>query len=303
MKEPTEKRRDQKGTRKSERDNGEKEYNLDKIFKQADEIELGSHSGAMTLMLAQTYDPEKHNPVGWLMSEKMDGVRCFWNGSNMYSRNGNMFYPPKWFKEQLPNFPLDGELWTKREDFQKIVSIVKRQDENEEWKQISFQIFDAPKMKAPFHKRYLKCKQVVEKTNSPHLVLLEQTKCESLEHLDKMMDEITGKGGEGVMVKDPESVYESRRSDKLLKVKKFEQAEAIVLAHEKGTGRCAFMMGKILVREEGTGQEFRIGSGFNDAQRRKPPKLNSRITFKFMGRSNKGIPRFPIFLGERPEGM
>ena len=60
------------------------------------------------------------------MSEKMDGVRCYWNGKNMYSRNGNLFYPPDFFKDALPEFPLDGELWTDRDDFQKIVSIVKR---------------------------------------------------------------------------------------------------------------------------------------------------------------------------------
>jgi len=104
----------------------------------------------MSLMLAHNFDPTKHNVTGWLMSEKMDGVRCYWNGKNMYSRNGNLFYPPKWFKDELPNFPLDGELWTKRADFQKIVSIVKRKDENDEWRTISFQIFDAPKMTIPF---------------------------------------------------------------------------------------------------------------------------------------------------------
>jgi len=162
----------------------------------------------MTLMLAQTYDPEKHEVLGWLMSEKMDGVRCYWNGSNMYSRNGNMFYPPDWFKELLPKFPLDGELWTKREDFQKIVSIVKKHSPGEEWKDISLQVFDAPKMKAPFEARLKKLQKVVDQTNSKHLIMLKQTKMESLEDLDKMMDEITGKGGEGVMLKDPTSDYE-----------------------------------------------------------------------------------------------
>lgn len=95
--------------------------------------------------------------------------------------------------------------------------------------------------------------------------MLEQTKMESLEQLDKMMDEVTGKGGEGVMLKDPKSMYEQRRSDLLLKVKKFEQAEAIVQGWESGTGRCSAMMGKIFVKEEITGHEFKIGSGFNDA--------------------------------------
>ena len=69
-------------------------------------------------MLAQTYNPDTVDPTGWYMSEKLDGVRCYWNGSAMYTRNGNLFYPPEWFKECLPkDICLDGELWTNREDF------------------------------------------------------------------------------------------------------------------------------------------------------------------------------------------
>jgi DNA ligase-1 len=68
-------------------------------------------------MLAEKYEGNI-NPQGWYMSEKLDGVRCFWNGKNLYSRNGNVFYPPDWFKDLLPkDLALDGELWTKRDDF------------------------------------------------------------------------------------------------------------------------------------------------------------------------------------------
>lgn len=103
-------------------------------------------------MLAHNYDPAKHDPTGWLMSEKLDGVRCYWNGSNMYSRNGNLFYAPKSFKARLPKMALDGELWTNRNDFQKIVSIVRKQDasRHEEWDHIKFMVFDAPLVKGTF---------------------------------------------------------------------------------------------------------------------------------------------------------
>ena len=78
-------------------------------------------------MLAQVYDPDKVEPTGWYMSEKLDGVRCYWDGKSLYSRNGNIFYPPAYFVKALPkNFALDGELWTKRDDFQNCVSIVRR---------------------------------------------------------------------------------------------------------------------------------------------------------------------------------
>lgn len=71
--------------------------------------------------------------------------------------------------------------------------------------------------------------------------------------------------GEGLMLKDPKSMYENKRSGKLLKVKKFDDAEAEVLKHEVGTGRCSGMMGAIKVRHCVTGVEFRIGSGFTDS--------------------------------------
>jgi len=66
-----------------------------------------------------------------------------------------------------------------------------------------------------------------------------------------------------MMIKDPDSKYENKRSDKLLKVKKFDDAEATVIGHKKGTGRCADMCGAIFVRGD-DGIEFHIGSGFND---------------------------------------
>ena len=75
--------------------------------------------------------------------------------------------------------------------------------------------------------------------------MLKQTVCDDKEHLAKLMDQILGVKGEGVMLKDPDSQYEGRRSMSLLKVKRFEDAEATVIGHHKGTGRCSGMCGAI----------------------------------------------------------
>jgi len=102
-------------------------------------------SGSIDVMLAQTYKPERDDPSGWLMSEKMDGVRCYWNGTTMYTRNGKILYAPESWKKQLPDIALDGELWSGRDDFQNIVSIVRKQKpEEDSWSSIKFMIFDAP---------------------------------------------------------------------------------------------------------------------------------------------------------------
>lgn len=115
-------------------------------------VETGS--GPIELMLAKSHESEKLYPDGWLMSEKLDGVRCYWNGDEMYTRNGKLFYPPTWFKDALPKkLALDGELWTGRDDFQNTMSIVRRQDKNEDWKQVVYMVYDAPLLTKKFAAR------------------------------------------------------------------------------------------------------------------------------------------------------
>ena len=82
--------------------------------------------------------------------------------------------------------------------------------------------------------------------------------------MDEELKKVLSKHGEGLMIKDSKSMYEGTRSDKLLKVKVFQDSEAKVLKHETGTGRCCNMMGKILVYDPKLGVQFRIGTGFTD---------------------------------------
>ena len=110
------------------------------------------------------------------MSEKLDGVRCYWNGTTMHTRNGNPFFAPQWWKEKLPKIALDGELWTDRDDFQKIVSIVRKGNKNtesEEWKKIKFMIFDAPLVKGTFKQRLNKLERELAKNPNDVVQMLE----------------------------------------------------------------------------------------------------------------------------------
>ena len=93
--------------------------------------------------------------------------------------------------------------------------------------------------------------------------MLPQVKCSSKEELTTLMDQVLSEKGEGVMLKDPHSAYEGKRSHSLLKVKRFEDAEATVVDHHDGMGRLRGLCGAIQVREA-DGTEFKIGSGFND---------------------------------------
>jgi len=156
----------------------------------------------------------------------------------------------------------------------------KNNPNEEDWKTIKFMVFDAPLVKETFEERLDVVRKEIAKSESSVADMIKQTVCKSKDHLHILMDEICGGKGEGVMLKDPKCDYERKRTFNLLKVKRFEDAEATVYGHQGGTGRCSGMMGALLMREK-DGTEFKIGSGFDDSQRRKPPKIGSIVTFKF----------------------
>lgn len=161
------------------------------------------------------------------------------------------------------------------------MSVVRKHTpEEDSWNSIKFMIFDAPLIKGTFKDRLEVINKELAKNKKSVVEMVGQTVCNSRDHLHVLMDKICGGKGEGVMLKDPSSAYERKRSFKLLKVKRFEDAEATVYDHQPGTGRITGLCGALLVREK-DGTEFKVGSGFDDAQRKHPPKVGAIITFKF----------------------
>jgi len=262
-------------------------------------------SAAMNVMLAQKYD-DRVDPTGWFMSEKLDGVRAYWSGSKFFSRQGNQFIAPAWFTKDLPKEPLDGELWCGRGLFQKTLSIIKKTVNPErfeqDWKYVTYLVFDAPArseagMKYEARVAWLE-DNIKPQSESTYAAVVGVCKCTGKDHLNKMLKTVLMKGGEGIMLRQPGSLYEKTRSHTLLKVKFFHSEEAKVLRHEKGSGRCSNMMGKLYCQLP-NGVEFKVGSGFSDAQRKNPPKIGSVIEFKYQELSDHGHPRFPVFLRSR----
>lgn len=260
------------------------------------------------LLLAETWD-NATDLSDWWMSEKLDGVRAYWDGSQLLSRLGNVYHAPDWFLSGLPKVPLDGELWMDRKSFQKTVSIVRRQDKSDHWKQIRFLLFDAPGVKGDFETRLEFLKDSIASMKTPHVKVLEHQVCKGLEHLRNELARIESLGGEGLMLREPGSAYASGRSPTLLKVKTFHDAEATVLGHQGGKGKHKGRLGALLVQLE-DGTEFSVGTGFSDAQRNDPPPVGSTITFRYQELSDGGVPRFPSFvrvcklaaLGRKPNG-
>jgi DNA ligase 1 len=256
--------------------------------------EAGATEGP-PLLLAESWASDV-DLAGWWMSEKLDGVRAYWDGKQFLSRLGNLYHAPDWFVAGLPDVPLDGELWLDRKKFQRTMSIVRRQDKSEHWKEVRFVVFDAPAMPAVFEERIAFVGDHIRRHAPPYARALGQDLCKGLDHLQQELARIEALGGEGLMLRQPRSKYEVGRSTTLLKVKSFHDAEARVLGHLEGKGKHKGRLGALEV-ELPDGTRFAVGTGFSHAERESPPPIGSVITFRYQELSEGGVPRFPSYIG------
>ncbi len=257
-------------------------------------------SNVPAILLAHSWD-NSLDLTGWWMSEKLDGVRAYWDGKQFISRQGNIYMAPDWFVEDLPHdIHLDGELWIARKAFQKTVSIVRRQDKSKEWEAVKFVVFDAPQVNDVFEARMAFVQQCLDEAQPRYARPHEQERCRSSEHLREELLRVEQGGGEGLMLRQPNSKYEAGRSFTLLKVKSFHDAEARVLEYLPGTGKHKGRMGALSV-ELNDGTKFAIGTGFSDKERENPPAIGSIVTFRYQELTDKGVPRFPSYVRLRTD--
>ena len=252
-----------------------------------------SASDAPPILLAQKWD-NAQDLTDWWLSEKLDGVRAYWDGRQFLSRQGNVFHAPDWFVETLPDVPLDGELWLDRKAFQRTVSIVRRQDKSDHWKEVRYVIFDAPGTASSFEDRMDFLKDTIGKKQK-FASLLKQERCTGTDHLQSELARIESLGGEGLMLREPQSEYEIGRSMTLLKVKSFHDTEAIVTGHQLGRGKFKGKLGALEIQLP-DGTELKVGTGFSEAERGQPPAIGSTITFRYQELTNHGVPRFPSYV-------
>ena len=246
------------------------------------------------LLLLKTYD-DSQDVTGWLMSEKLDGMRAIWDGATLKSRKGNKIAAPEWFLLALPPFTLDGELWTQRGDFETIISIVRQQTPDERWHTISYQIFEVPKQQGGLLDRLAILEVYLEHHPSSFIIIIPQTTVQSAAHLKTELDKITSLGGEGLVVRKPTMPYHTGRSIHALKVKQYQDSECTVIAHKEGKGKYVGKLGSLQCQLP-SGITFYVGSGLSDQQRQYPPAIGSIITFKYYGFTKNNKPRFPVFL-------
>ncbi len=247
------------------------------------------------LLLAEVY----RNQVDvsrYLVSEKLDGVRAIWDGQTLRFRSGREINAPSWFVDGLPQRALDGELWMGRGSFERLSAAVRRQMPDEaEWRQVRYMIFELPGAAGDFRTRAALIGELVTQVRVPWLQKIEQVPVSDRGNLQKMLKEVVKGGGEGLMLHRADALYETGRSDILLKVKPWEDSEAIVVGYLPGKGKHAGSTGALRVKMP-DGKLFSLGSGLSDELRKNPPQPGTVVTYRYRDLTRKGLPRFASFL-------
>jgi len=270
-------------------------------------------------------------PIGWLLSEKYDGYRARWipDKQVFLSRNQKVFNAPEWFKCAMPNIDLDGELFAGRENFQDMGVVRKKVPIDEEWINIKYVVYDLPEDDNVFEDRVDNLKQAVEESKiewdklkqeypDPFnnidcpVVYTEQIKIKSLKHLETIYKEVLKNGGEGVMIKDPKSQYEDKRSNYMLKYKPCFDAEAMIVDYKAGTGKYEGMLGGFVCRPLISYGNYSVKdesyifsiSGMDDGIRDNyldTHPVGTVVTYEYSGKTDSGKPRFPRYIRIRDD--
>ena len=255
---------------------------------------------APAMLLAEVYAADVDVGQYWV-SEKLDGVRAQWDGHALRFRGGGLVPAPAWFTANFPAVPLDGELWIARDAFDTLSGIVRKVEPvDADWRQVRYLVFELPGAAGDFSARIRQMQTIVELAAVPWLQAVEQRRMADRATLMRQLDSVVRAGGEGLMLHRADAPYVTGRSDALLKLKPWQDAEALVVGHVPGKGKYQGMTGALQM-EMPDGKRFRIGSGLSDALRRQPPPIGTRITYRYQQLTKNGVPRFPRYLRVREE--
>lgn len=254
------------------------------------------YAEAPKLFLLKTFR-DNIDVTGWVMSEKLDGVRAYWDGEKLISRSGRVLNPPQGYIKDFPPFALDGELWSRRGSFEHIVSIVNSKAAQERWNELSYHIFEVPDQKGGLFERLDVLEAYMDKHRVKQIKIISQKMIRNKQEVKEYFNEVIRLDGEGIVIRDPMEVYYTGRTNRAFKHKPFMDAECRVVSVIEGKGKFTGQMGAI--RCDFEGKLIKIGSGFSADQRKQPPDIGSLIRFKYYGLTHLGNPKYPVFLRVR----
>lgn len=255
---------------KKQRDKGYDEVLSDRVF---------------TPMLAHEFKKHGHKlPEEVLSSVKLDGIRSVFFPEGAFSRLNKPLPATKFISDDLveffknnPNVIIDGEIYNHdfKDDFNKISSLVRRTVHFKEshWKEIDkflqlhifdFHFKDQPEM--PFERRIqLGRDLILEHVNSKRIHFVPQDLIKKSD-IDTKHEEYLQEGYEGIMVRDPKSPYQTKRSYFLQKYKNFIDEEFEIIGVEEGKGNWAGKAMKVWFKNN-DGDDFKATPKGNEQYR------------------------------------
>lgn len=263
--------------------------------------------------------------------------------TGLWSRNFKVICAGWAWVAKLPKgLPLDGEVWIGNGGFEDLESIVRSEHyDDKRWATVGYHCFDRPgyaelfrdgRMYIRKENHYINCWEWVEKRllgglyrNSitfdaaleqiPEEFRLAQVKLpriekEALEVVYQKLNDVTDAGGEGVMIRRGDSIWTPKRSQHLLKIKKFYDAEGEVTGYQDGEGRLTGSLGALKLKGHvpikigsvlKALRDFKI-SGFTDEERAKAKELfpiGTTVTYRYNEITDDGLPRFGRYWRKR----
>lgn len=166
------------------------------------------------------HDWEGENLTGWIVTEKFNGCRAYWDGAQLWTRNGTVVNAPTSFTAGLPLVHLDCEIWAGCEsngfETARLATQYGRFSP-----QVKLAVFDAPNHPGGYRERlkWLTNRVLDERTKNPAHRVSPGIEVINEKHLLRVLFSVTERGGEGLVAYRPGVPYRPGRTRDVLKVK------------------------------------------------------------------------------------
>lgn len=306
----------------------------------------------------------RKSEVPWANTDKDERFVTPQYSTGLWTRYGNLFHAPDWWLDSLPLTPLDGELFSARGAWQTLSKAIKRLvPDDAAWKEVKFHAFDnppylsvfangrinnpnfskemvaadiwawvKPRLNGTVAPSFRKLHEVyahLTTLDSDRVVAVQQHEVKDRDDLLAFFDTVVSGGGEGLIIRNPNSYWEPKRSHHSLKLKPEEDSEATIIGYTWGreTDKGSKLLGKMgaaicqWVNPRGQDVTFEL-SGFTDMERIMEcvddegylnPGLpvseyacnpnfprGTRITFRYTELTDDGLPKCARYWRTRP---
>jgi len=263
-------------------------------------------------MLAQEFDEKRldWSNKKYYVQPKLDGIRCIRKNQTSYSRNGKPFYVTDHIHE--PEVMFDGELYNHdlKDDFNKIVSLVKKKTFSSEEKYeientIQYHVYDCPDIEGSFEERFNYLYEYFQSHDVKNCVLVPTFLVTDVEDIKRMHDRFLEQGYEGTIIRESSKNYEQTRTYQLMKYKNWMDSEFTIIDVIEGTGNRSGTVGKVVVKiNEKLTCESNVKADFKtltDIWNNKEDYIGKSCTIKFFGYTPAGRLRFPYVIAFKRE--